>query len=77
MGGIGWIGKILVFLGIVFVICGILFLIADKIHFPRLPFDIYIKKNNLHIFIPIGTSLLLSFILTILLNLIIFLFFKK
>jgi hypothetical protein len=41
-----------------------------------MPFDIYIKKDNFQLFFPIGTSLLISLILTILLNILIIIFKK-
>lgn len=73
----GGIGKILILSGIFLVVFGVLFLIFEKIHFQRLPFDIYIKKNGFHFFFPIGTSIIISLILTIILNILFFLFFRK
>jgi len=41
----GGIGKIMIFIGSLFIIFGLLFLFFEKIHLPRMPFDIYIKKE--------------------------------
>jgi len=72
----GGIGKIMIFIGSLFIIFGLLFLIFEKIHLPKMPFDIYIKKDNFQLFFPIGTSLIISLILTIILNILIIIFKK-
>lgn len=38
----------------------------------RLPLDIVIRKDSLTVFLPIGTSLLVSLLLTVILNLVFF-----
>jgi hypothetical protein len=55
-------GKILIFIGIVIVALGILFLLGgNKLNWiGNLPGDINIKKENVRIFIPITTMILLS-----------------
>jgi len=66
-------GKILIIMGVILLVIGVLFLFADKIPFlGKLPGDIYIKKKNFTVYIPIATSILLSIILTL-----IFYFLKK
>ncbi|MBN2349092.1 MAG: DUF2905 domain-containing protein [Bacteroidales bacterium] len=61
-------GKILILLGILFIITGIIFYFAgDKLNWlGRLPGDIRIEKENLKIYIPIATMLLLSLIISLL-----------
>lgn len=61
-------GKILIAIGIVIVISGVLLLF--KIPFlGQLPGDFVIKGNNYQIFIPIGTCVVLSIILSIIMYL--------
>ena len=65
-------GKLLIITGVIIVVIGVVLLFADKIPFiGRLPGDIYIKKKNFTIYIPLATSILLSIILSL-----IFYFFK-
>ncbi|MGE5682417.1 MAG: DUF2905 domain-containing protein [Bacillota bacterium] len=62
------LGKILILLGVVIIIIGAVLLFAGKIPFlGKLPGDIYIKKDNYTVYIPIATSILLSIILSIIL----------
>lgn len=64
------IGKLLIFAGLVLFIAGILFILLPKlIPFGKLPGDILIRKKNFTFYFPIVTSILLSIVLTILLNL--------
>jgi uncharacterized protein HemY len=64
------LGKLLIIAGIVLVVIGVLFLFAGRIPFlGKLPGDIHIKKDNYSIYIPIATMLIISILLTIILNL--------
>lgn len=67
------IGKILILLGIIFLIAGFIFTIGEKIGLGRLFGDIYFRKGNFSFYFPITTSIIISIILTILLNI----FFRK
>ncbi len=66
--------KMLIFFGVVLVIIGLLFLVFPRIPYlnnlGKLPGDIYIKKDNFVFYFPIVTSVLISIILTIIINLI-------
>jgi len=66
--------KLLIFFGVVLVIIGLLFLVFPRIPYlnnlGKLPGDIYIKKGNFVFYFPIVTSVLISIILTIIINLI-------
>jgi hypothetical protein len=65
-------GKLLIITGAIIIAIGVVLLFADKIPFiGKLPGDIYIKKKNFTIYIPLATSILLSIILSL-----IFYFFK-
>jgi hypothetical protein len=63
------IGKFLIIFGTVIVIVGLLLLVSPKIPWlGRLPGDILIKRKNFTFYAPIATSIILSIILTILIN---------
>lgn len=65
--------KIFFELGILFlVIAGILFLV-ERFGFIKLPGDIVIQRKNFTFYFPIVTSIVISIILTVLLNL----FFRR
>jgi Protein of unknown function (DUF2905) len=60
------IGRGLIVAGIMLVLVGVLLVFFDKIPLlGKLPGDITIKKDNVQIFIPITTSILLSLLLTV------------
>jgi len=72
-GGFGVIGKFLIVAGILLAVFGLILVLADR--FPqlplgRLPGDIKIERGNFKLYIPLATSILLSVILTLILNLI-------
>ncbi|HOE12075.1 MAG TPA: DUF2905 domain-containing protein [bacterium] len=63
-------GRILLFLGAVLMLLGLLFTFAGKIPWiGRLPGDIRIERENFSFYFPIVTCIILSVLLTILLNL--------
>ncbi|MGC8890899.1 MAG: DUF2905 domain-containing protein [bacterium] len=63
-------GKTLILFGILFVIIGAFLLFFERIpYLGKLPGDIFIRRGNTVIFFPIVTCLLLSVILSIILNL--------
>jgi ABC-type enterochelin transport system permease subunit len=65
------IGRWLIGLGIILVIVGVVLLVLGRLPwFGRLPGDIVIERENLKVFIPLGTMLLISLILTLLANVI-------
>ncbi len=65
------LGKILVVAGIAVAVVGVLVLAVSK-STPgwRLPGDIFIQKRSFTIYLPVATMLLLSVILTVVLNLV-------
>ncbi len=70
----GFIGKSLIFFGIFLIIVGIFFVLSEKVpYIGKLPGDIYIKKDNFTFYFPLATSIVLSIILTLILNL----FFRR
>ncbi len=66
------IGKILLIIGGVIVILGLLLLFSNHIPFlGKLPGDIMIKKDNVTFYFPIVTFIIISIILTVIVNVII------
>ena len=72
------VGKILIYTGIFLVLIGIVIMVASKWSIPigKLPGDICIKKDNFVFYFPLGTSLLISLILS-LFSLFLFLLMRK
>ncbi len=71
------IGRLLIVTGIVLVVIGGIVLLLGRIpglSLGKLPGDFSWEKGNARIYVPIGTMLLISLILTILLNVILRLF---
>jgi hypothetical protein len=66
------IGKLVIITGIVIVVAGIvIWLLGDKLRFlGRLPGDIRIERENVRVFIPITTMILVSVVLSLILWLI-------
>jgi hypothetical protein len=59
------IGRLLIALGVVFVVVGAFLLLGGKIQWlGRLPGDIHIKRESFEFHFPLATSLLLSLVLT-------------
>ncbi len=71
MNELSGLGKFLIILGTIIIGLGFLLTFIPKIpYLGRLPGDIYIKKGNFTFYFPLATSIILSILLTILLNLI-------
>jgi len=65
------IGKILIIVGGVIIIVGLIFLFSPNIPFlGKLPGDITIKKDGGSFYFPVVTFLIISIVLTILINII-------
>ncbi|MBD0287430.1 MAG: DUF2905 domain-containing protein [Bacteroidota bacterium] len=66
------IGKYLIIAGVVLIVVGVIvYFLHDKLHwFGRLPGDIRVERENFRFYFPITTMILLSLLLTILLNII-------
>jgi hypothetical protein len=66
----GPLGKILIVSGIALVIAGLLFSFGGKLfNLGRLPGDIFIKREGVSFYCPIVTCIVISIILTLVLNL--------
>ncbi len=72
MGDFSSFGKILMLIGIIIFFLGAFLIFAGKIpYIGRLPGDIYIKRENFTFYFPLATGILLSIVLTIILNLLV------
>ncbi len=63
------LGKALLLLAVVLAVVGGVFALMGKGVLPKVPGDLSFGKGNVRVFVPIGTSILVSIVLTILLNL--------
>ena len=63
------IGRALLFVGIAVVLLGLLFMVGPKIPFiGRLPGDFIFRRGDSAFYFPFATSILVSIVLTVLLN---------
>jgi hypothetical protein len=67
------LGRVLLFIGLALVIVGGLAALGVRLPFGRLPGDIAIEGERGGLYIPLGTMILVSVVLTILFNL----FFRR
>jgi uncharacterized membrane protein len=63
---LGGLGRALIVTGIVLVVVGLFFIAAARL--PRMPGDIVIQRPNVTFYFPIGTMILVSVLLTLVLN---------
>jgi len=61
--------KLLAGFGILLILFGLILMLFENWKW-RLPGDIYIKRDNFEFYFPIATSIIISLVLTILLNII-------
>jgi hypothetical protein len=66
---VGELGRILIFFGIALIVLGAIFLMGPRVPFlGRLPGDILIRRDTTTLYIPLATCLVLSLVISILLN---------
>jgi hypothetical protein len=72
MNGMEAMGKILLGIGGFLFLLGVFFVVFSKLNiaFPRLPGDIVIKRENYSFYFPLATCILISVVLSIILNII-------
>lgn len=71
---LGDLGRIIMVLGLSLVVLGaIVYVLGAGAKLPRLPGDIFIRRDNITLYVPIVTMILISVVATILLNL----FFRR
>ena len=62
----GALGRVLIVTGLVLIAAGAVFVFAGRL--PRAPGDIMVERPNLIVYIPLGTMVVLSLALTLILN---------
>lgn len=63
------VGRTLLSVGLLLAGLGLVWIVAEKLGWGRLPGDIVMRKKNFTFYFPLVSSLLLSLVLTLLLNL--------
>jgi hypothetical protein len=61
------LGRLLIGLGLILLVAGALILLLGRVGLPlgRLPGDISYRGKNLSVYVPLGTSILLSVVLSL------------
>jgi hypothetical protein len=67
------VGRALLVFGVVLLLVGGALILAEKLGLGRLPGDLVVERKGFRFYAPIATSILVSLILTVVLNL----FFRK
>jgi hypothetical protein len=62
------LGRTLVVFGILLVVVGGAFMLAEKLGLGRLPGDVVVERKGFKLYAPIATSVLISLVLTLLAN---------
>lgn len=69
-GGLGGLGRMLIAAGAVVALVGLLLVAADRfpaLRIGRLPGDVSVQRDGFRLYLPLGTSVVLSIVLTLLL----------
>ena len=63
------VGRMLITAGCLLILAGLIFLVAGKFSLPlgRLPGDLNFRGRNWQVFIPLGTSIVISIVLSLVL----------
>jgi hypothetical protein len=64
------LGRALLLFGAVLLLVGGALLVADKLGLGRLPGDFVVERKGFRLYAPIATSILVSLVLTVVLNLV-------
>lgn len=61
------LGRMLILMGVVVVVAGLLLTLGPRLPFRigRLPLDIHIQRDNFNFYFPLGTSIVVSLVLTL------------
>jgi hypothetical protein len=63
------LGKVLIALAVLLAVVGALLLLFSRLGVDRVPGDIVYRRPNVTVYVPLGTMILVSIVLTIVLNL--------
>ncbi len=58
------VGKVLIVLGVALVVAGLLWIAGARLGLGHLPGDIMIERGNFRFYLPLGTCLLISIVLS-------------
>lgn len=61
--------RLLIAIGILLILAGLLWPLVAKLGLGRLPGDILIERGNTRVYIPVTSAILVSVVLTVVLNL--------
>ncbi len=65
------LGRVLIVLGVVVAVVGVVLVVVGRVPWiGRLPGDIHVQRGNWTFYVPLGTSILVSIVLTLVLWLI-------
>lgn len=59
--------KVLIFIGLVLIGLGVLWMVGERFGLGRLPGDIVVERGNFRFYFPLATSLVLSLVISLLL----------
>jgi hypothetical protein len=68
-GGMAGLGKLLLGVAAILAVVGVLLLVAERVpwlRIGRLPGDISVERDRFRLYFPLGTSILISVVLTLL-----------
>lgn len=63
-------GRMIIIIGLVVTIFGVMLLFGGKLGLGKLPGDLFFQKGNITFYFPVVSSIILSLLLTAILNLI-------
>jgi hypothetical protein len=63
------VGRFLLIAAVVIAVIGVILILAGRGLIPRLPGDITVGRENFRFYFPLGTSIVVSVVLTLVLNL--------
>jgi hypothetical protein len=66
---LGQVARALIGFGMLLVVVGVLLLLAQRLGLGRLPGDLVVKRPGITFYAPLATSIVVSLLLTLLLNL--------
>jgi hypothetical protein len=61
------LGRLLIIVGVILAVVGIIFVLGPRLPFRlgRLPLDFHFQRENFSFYFPLGTSILISVVLTL------------
>lgn len=64
------LARLLIITGFILILAGLTLILFNRLGIFRLPGDILIQRRNLTVYIPVASAVILSLLLTLILNLI-------